>query len=208
MRSGTERSDVACTALFGTFGLQVNGAPCSMDHAFGLLLLESIHLVGLLEERLQRSIYPEVSEPGFSGIRLDPIAFFSSRSCWAKVEIDASVDVGLKPFRSGGNAHDPCFIFENNPFLHVVHGYPGSTWDWSAVVPDVANKTKVVVIDMLGFSEIPGAPQGVLTDQELFRKSTWMRIRNDLRFPTRHPHFLYDRIGIRSRRSPASNSSR
>lgn len=35
----------------------------------------------------------------------------------------------------------------------IVHGYPGSTWDWSAVVPDVANKTKVVVIDMLGFGQ-------------------------------------------------------
>ena len=35
----------------------------------------------------------------------------------------------------------------------IVHGYPGSSWDWSTVVPEVAKKTKVVVPDMLGFGQ-------------------------------------------------------
>jgi pimeloyl-ACP methyl ester carboxylesterase len=35
----------------------------------------------------------------------------------------------------------------------IVHGYPGSSWDFSNVVPQVAKKTKVVVIDMLGFGQ-------------------------------------------------------
>ncbi len=35
----------------------------------------------------------------------------------------------------------------------IVHGFPGSSWDFSTVVPQVAKKTKVVVIDMLGFGQ-------------------------------------------------------
>lgn len=35
----------------------------------------------------------------------------------------------------------------------VVHGYPGSSWDWSTVAPRVAKKTKIVVPDMLGFGQ-------------------------------------------------------
>lgn len=35
----------------------------------------------------------------------------------------------------------------------VVHGYPGSSWDFSNVVPPVAKKTKIVVADMLGFGQ-------------------------------------------------------
>ena len=93
-----------------------------MEYAFGLLLLDSIHLVGLLEERLQRPIYPEVSEPGFTRVRLDPIAFFSSRSFWTKIEINASIAVGLKSLGSGGDVHDPGFVFENYALLDVVHG--------------------------------------------------------------------------------------
>jgi len=35
----------------------------------------------------------------------------------------------------------------------IVHGYPGSSWDWSGVVGPVGKKTRVVVIDMLGFGQ-------------------------------------------------------
>ena len=33
----------------------------------------------------------------------------------------------------------------------IVHGFPGSSWDWSGVVPHVAERTRVVVPDMLGY---------------------------------------------------------
>ena len=33
----------------------------------------------------------------------------------------------------------------------IVHGFPGSSWDWSGVVPQVAKRTRVVVPDMVGF---------------------------------------------------------
>lgn len=35
----------------------------------------------------------------------------------------------------------------------VVHGYPGSSWDWSKVVASVEKKTKIVVPDMIGFGQ-------------------------------------------------------
>ena len=35
----------------------------------------------------------------------------------------------------------------------VVHGYPGSSWDFSKVVPTVDKKTKIVVADMIGFGQ-------------------------------------------------------
>lgn len=35
----------------------------------------------------------------------------------------------------------------------VVHGFPGSSWDFKNVVPPVAKKTKIVVADMLGFGQ-------------------------------------------------------
>ena len=102
------------------------------------MFLNSIHLEGLLEARLQRPIDPDVSEPGFSGVRLDPIAFLSSRRCWATVEIDASIDVGLKPLRSGGEVHDPGFVFENNPFLDIVHGdRPKVGYRWIRFNPEL-----------------------------------------------------------------------
>ncbi len=42
----------------------------------------------------------------------------------------------------------------------IVHGYPGSSWDFSTVVPPVAKKTKVVVPDMLGFGQSDKPKQG------------------------------------------------
>ena len=35
----------------------------------------------------------------------------------------------------------------------VVHGYPGSSWDFSNVVSKVEKKTKIVVADMIGFGQ-------------------------------------------------------
>ncbi len=35
----------------------------------------------------------------------------------------------------------------------IVHGMPGSSWDFSKVVPSVAKRTKVVVLDMIGFGQ-------------------------------------------------------
>jgi pimeloyl-ACP methyl ester carboxylesterase len=40
---------------------------------------------------------------------------------------------------------------ENGTGVLIVHGYPGSSWDWKGVVGPVAEKTRVVVPDMLGF---------------------------------------------------------
>ena len=39
----------------------------------------------------------------------------------------------------------------------VSHGYPGSSWDWSQVEPLVAEHTRFVVFDYLGFghSDMP-----------------------------------------------------
>jgi pimeloyl-ACP methyl ester carboxylesterase len=46
----------------------------------------------------------------------------------------------------------------------VVHGMPGSSWDWSTVVPLVAKKTKVVVLDMIGFGQSDKPKEGTYKD--------------------------------------------
>ena len=46
----------------------------------------------------------------------------------------------------------------------IVHGFPGSSWDFSNVVPQVAMKTKVVVIDMLGFGQSDKPLDGTFKD--------------------------------------------
>ncbi len=40
---------------------------------------------------------------------------------------------------------------EGNEGVLIVHGYPGSSWDFSGVVGPVAEETRVVVPDMIGF---------------------------------------------------------
>ena len=57
------------------------------------------------------------------------------------------------------------FVFQgHNVFVHssgqagkegvlIVHGYPGSSWDWNEVVPPVAEQTRVVVPDMIGYGQ-------------------------------------------------------
>jgi pimeloyl-ACP methyl ester carboxylesterase len=46
----------------------------------------------------------------------------------------------------------------------IVHGFPGSSWDFSNVVPPVAKKTKVVVADMLGFGQSDKPKKGTYKD--------------------------------------------
>ncbi len=46
----------------------------------------------------------------------------------------------------------------------IVHGYPGSSWDFSTVVPPVAKKTKVVVADMLGHGQSDKPKKGTYKD--------------------------------------------
>jgi len=46
----------------------------------------------------------------------------------------------------------------------VVHGYPGSSWDWANVVPPVAKKTKIVVPDMIGFGQSDKPKDGTYKD--------------------------------------------
>jgi pimeloyl-ACP methyl ester carboxylesterase len=46
----------------------------------------------------------------------------------------------------------------------VVHGFPGSSWDFANVVPPVAKKTKIVVPDMLGFGQSAKPKKGTYKD--------------------------------------------
>ena len=46
----------------------------------------------------------------------------------------------------------------------VVHGYPGSSWDFANVVSPVAKKTKIVVPDMIGFGQSDKPKTGTYKD--------------------------------------------
>ena len=46
----------------------------------------------------------------------------------------------------------------------VVHGYPGSSWDFSGVVAKVEQKTKIVVPDMIGFGQSEAPLTGTFKD--------------------------------------------
>ena len=46
----------------------------------------------------------------------------------------------------------------------VVHGYPGSSWDFSNVVSTVEKKTKIVVPDMVGFGQSDKPLKGTFKD--------------------------------------------
>jgi pimeloyl-ACP methyl ester carboxylesterase len=46
----------------------------------------------------------------------------------------------------------------------VVHGYPGSSWDFSNVVSTVEKETKIVVPDMIGFGQSDKPLQGTFKD--------------------------------------------
>jgi len=46
----------------------------------------------------------------------------------------------------------------------VVHGYPGSSWDFSNVAAQVSQKTKIVVPDMIGFGQSDKPLKGTFKD--------------------------------------------
>ena len=46
----------------------------------------------------------------------------------------------------------------------VVHGYPGSSWDFSEVAAQVSKKTKIVVADMIGFGQSDKPLKGTFKD--------------------------------------------
>jgi pimeloyl-ACP methyl ester carboxylesterase len=46
----------------------------------------------------------------------------------------------------------------------VVHGYPGSSWDFAGVVGPVSEKTRIVVPDMLGFGHSDTPLKGTFKD--------------------------------------------
>ena len=54
----------------------------------------------------------------------------------------------------------------------IVHGFPGSSWDWSGTVPTVAERTRVVVPDMLGFGRSDKPQDGTFEDHySLFKQA-------------------------------------
>jgi pimeloyl-ACP methyl ester carboxylesterase len=54
----------------------------------------------------------------------------------------------------------------------IVHGFPGSSWDWSGVVSIVAKQTRVVVPDMLGFGRSDKPQTGTFEDHySLFKQA-------------------------------------
>ncbi len=54
----------------------------------------------------------------------------------------------------------------------IVHGFPGSSWDWSGVVPQVAKRTRVVIPDMVGFGQSEKPQTGTFEDHySLFKQA-------------------------------------
>ncbi len=54
----------------------------------------------------------------------------------------------------------------------IVHGFPGSSWDWSGVVPQLAKRTRVVVPDMVGFGRSDKPQTGTFEDHySLFKQA-------------------------------------
>ncbi len=56
--------------------------------------------------------------------------------------------------------------------VFIVHGFPGSSWDWSGVVSQVAKRTRVVVPDMVGFGRSEKPQKGTFEDHySLFKQA-------------------------------------
>ena len=54
----------------------------------------------------------------------------------------------------------------------VVHGFPGSSWDWSAVVPEVAKHNRIVVPDLWGHGQTDSPMDGTYDDYlSLFKQA-------------------------------------
>lgn len=56
-------------------------------------------------------------------------------------------------FEAGGNrlAYWRSGVDEDKPLVLLIHGYPTSSWDWSAVWPALKKSYRLAAIDMLGF---------------------------------------------------------
>jgi len=56
---------------------------------------------------------------------------------------------------------------EAKPWLLLIHGFPTSSWDWTAVWPELAAHFRLAALDMLGFglSEKPKDIRYSITDQ-------------------------------------------
>ena len=65
----------------------------------------------------------------------------------------------LAKWRSEGTVKDingyQIFVHTSGPAsdhgVLIVHGYPGSSWDWQGVVDRIGDRARVVVSDMRGF---------------------------------------------------------
>lgn len=58
----------------------------------------------------------------------------------------------------------------DKPTLLLIHGYPTSSWDWTAVWPALARDFRLVAVDMLGFglSDKPrGFPYSIMTQADI-----------------------------------------
>ena len=69
------------------------------------------------------------------------------------------VPAALEKWRSEGTVKDidglQVFVHTSGPEsdhgVLIVHGYPGSSWDWQGVVDRIGDQARVVVPDMRGF---------------------------------------------------------
>ncbi len=67
----------------------------------------------------------------------------------------------VKDWVAQGHAFDfnghTVFVHSSGPTgkegVLIVHGYPGSSWDWNNVIPPVAAQTRVVAPDMIGYGQ-------------------------------------------------------
>jgi len=48
--------------------------------------------------------------------------------------------------------------------VFIIHGFPGSSWDWSGIVPEVAKHTRVVVFDLWGHGQSDKPTDGKFED--------------------------------------------
>ncbi len=54
----------------------------------------------------------------------------------------------------------------------IVHGFPGSSWEWSGVVKGVSKRTRVVIPDMVGFGRSDKPQTGTFEDHySLFKQA-------------------------------------
>ena len=86
----------------------------------------------------------------------------------AAEETPACIKDWVKGGRCAENDGHKIFVHASGPKgkegVLVVHGYPGSSWDFSGVVGPVSEKTRIVVPDMLGFGQSETPLTGTFKD--------------------------------------------